>query len=464
MELDQIIAGSKEPEVTKAVFDEIKKYGDDNKKNYAELRKNFEELKKVVDANPNDAVAQQKLEKLTEDIVTRQQKLDETIQKSNTEVTKRIDDIEVAMKRPGAFSGGQNGSDKDIQEAKSFYCAVEAAKGNGARIDAADPDMKAYAEYKKHFERWARGRDEKFLSDVERKTMLVGSDPDGGYVVPTTMSNMIITRLFEMDPIRSLASVETISTGAIEWPVDYDEAYAGWEEETVATPSDSATANLGKKRIACYPLAARPKATQILIEDAAVNIEAWLARKAADRFGRVEGAAFVTGNGVGKPRGFLTYSDYTTAGTDEYGKIEQIHMGNAAVLTADGFISVKYSLIEQYLNRCTWLMNRSTVAAAMKLKDGAGDYIWKPGLTTDANSTILSLPVRMSTTMPAVAASALSVALADWKEAYMIVDRIGISVLRDPYSYKPFIEFYFRKRVGGDVVNFQAIKIGTIEA
>ena len=141
-------------------------------------------------------------------------------------------------------------------------------------------------------------------------------------------------------------------------------------------------------------------------------------------------------------------------------------MGHATALTADGFIDIKYSLKEQFLGMATaWLMNRSTVAAAMKLKDGTGNYIWKPSmLASDPGSSILGIPVRMSTTMPAVAAGALSVALADWKEAYTIVDRLGITIQRDPYTVKPLVEFYTRKRVGGDVTNFEAIKIGVISA
>jgi HK97 family phage major capsid protein len=139
-------------------------------------------------------------------------------------------------------------------------------------------------------------------------------------------------------------------------------------------------------------------------------------------------------------------------------------MGNASAITADGFSRIKYSLIEQFLTRGTWLMNRLTVAEVTRLKDGQGQYLWTPGLRDDATSTILGLPVRMATSMPVVGAGAYSVALADWKAAYMIVDRIGITLQRDPYTRKPFIEFYFRKRVGGDVINFQAIKLGVISA
>jgi HK97 family phage major capsid protein len=142
-------------------------------------------------------------------------------------------------------------------------------------------------------------------------------------------------------------------------------------------------------------------------------------------------------------------------------------MGHATALVADGFYDVKYSLIEQYLERGTWVMARGTLAAALLLKDGTGNYLWNPNYREDRedkHSTLLGLPVRMSTTMPAVAAGALSVALADWKEAYTIVDRLGITIQRDPFTVKPMVEFYTRKRVGGDITNFQSIKIGVVAA
>jgi HK97 family phage major capsid protein len=139
-------------------------------------------------------------------------------------------------------------------------------------------------------------------------------------------------------------------------------------------------------------------------------------------------------------------------------------MGAAAALTADGFINIKFHLKEAFLDRGTWLMNRTTVLAALLLKDGQGNYIWSPGILGqgDVRGNIVGLPIRMSTTMPAVSANALAVALADWKAAYLILDRLGITVQRDPYTVKPFVEFYTRKRVGGDVDNWEAIKIGVI--
>jgi HK97 family phage major capsid protein len=139
-------------------------------------------------------------------------------------------------------------------------------------------------------------------------------------------------------------------------------------------------------------------------------------------------------------------------------------MGHATALTADGLIDVKFSLVEDYLTRGTWLANRLTVADIMQLKDGNGQYLWRAGLEPSQPSVLLGLPIRMSTTMPVVAANALSIALAEWSEAYMIVDRLGISVQRDPYTAKPMVEFYTRKRVGGDVINYEAIIIGKVAA
>ncbi len=450
--------------IEQQVLEEIKVLGENIsgiKTQHDEMCVNYEVLKKEVELNSQDYIKKEKLDKLATDITTRQDALDKLFQErkaKDEEFKKRIGEIEVALQRPGTSS---KITDKDIeQKARLFFDSIESMRGSGAIYrNRKEANVEVYDAYCKPYEKYLRLGD-KFVDDAERKAMLVGSDPDGGYLVTPSMSNMIITRLWEIDPIRSLAASETISTDAIEWNVDYDEAGVAWESETVAA-SETTTPNIGKKRIMVYPLGARPKVTQQLLEDAAINIEQWLSNKVADRFARYEAAAFVSGTGIGRPRGFLTYDD----GSDgDLTAIEQVAMGAADALTADGFISVKYSLIEQFLNSGKWLMARTTVAAATKLKTGDGDYIWKPGIASDAQSTILGLPLRMSTSMPSVTAGALSVALADWREAYMIVDRLGITVLRDVYTAYPYVVLKFRKRVGGDVINTQAIKLGVISA
>lgn len=458
-----------DPGVVQAVQAEIKKLGDNTKANYDELRKSYEALKAVIDKSGDevDAVVKAQMVKLTEDITTRQTAMDEKasalITAEKAVLTERLDAIEVAFKRTPLSDPSRTEAAiaQAHAQAKQFLVhsmVVRDKTDKGAtfdRVNAMEVNVEEYEAYTKAFETFLR-KDERLASPDNLKALSVGVDPDGGYTVTPAVSSRIITKLFEGDALRQLASVETISTGAIEWLVDWDEAGWGWEGET-ETGAETSTPQLYKKRIPVHVMYAKPRATQTLLEDSGINIENWLADKVSNRFTRGEGAAFVTGNGVGKPRGFATYPDGTG-----WGQIEQVEMKDAAALTADGFIAVKYSLVEQYLTRGTWLMNRLTVADAMYLKDGTGAYIWKPGFAEDKLSTILGLPVRMSTTMPVVAAAAMPVALADWSEAYMIVDRLGITVQRDPYTVKPYVEFYTRKRVGGDVTNFQAIKMGII--
>ncbi len=465
------------PEVVAAVQAEIKAFGEGieaNKKNYIELNKSVKALQDEVNASDGkfDAIVKEKVTKLTEDITVRQEDVDTKFvasEKAEKDLNKRCDDIEVTLKRTP--KSGREVDDLIDLETKSVEFQLNALavrnKGKGINFtEKIEPNVEDFKAYHGAMKKFLRVYDPRnpiqihFTSD-ELKSLTLGIDPDGGYTVTPVMSNRIITRLYESDPIRQLAATESITTDAIEWSVDYDEAGWGWESETVAG-DETTTPQTFKKRIPVHVMYAKPRASQTLLEDSSINIERWLADHVARRFGRGEGAAFVSGDGVGKPRGFLTYADYATAGTDEWGKVEQQNMGNATALTADGFTEVMYRLIEGYLQRGTWLMNRLTVAAAMLLKDGQGNYIWKPGLAEDRHSTIKGMDVRMSTTMPQIAAGALSVVIADWAEAYMVVDRLGISIQRDPYTQKPMVEFYTRKRVGGDVINYQAIKIGVI--
>lgn len=455
---------SSEPEVVKDVLKEIRILGENHKANYDELRKNYEELKKAMEEKSNDPLLEEKIVKLSEAVTVRQEALDKANAEMQKKVTERIDLVETVLNRMPKGIAGEDTNDTQLKEAREFFITAASVKGGDAglsfkRAKDININIETFKNYVRCFQEYLRV-DEKTISPDNFKTLLEGSDPDGGYTVTPEMNARIVTDMKESDPIRQLATVENISSNAIEFMVDWGDAGAEWESETVVS-TDETTPQLRRKRISCHPLGTRPKASQTLIEDSGINIVAWLSGKVADRFGRSEAAAFITGNGVGKPRGFLTYTNGTA-----YGQIEQINTGAAAAVTADGFINIKYSLKEGYHTKSmAWLMNRLTVAKVMKLKDGSGEYIWKPSLTAlDPTSSILGIPVKMSTTMPQVIADTLSIVLADWKEAYMIVDRIGITVLRDPYSAKPLIEFYFRKRVGGDVVNYESIKIGKIAA
>jgi HK97 family phage major capsid protein len=253
--------------------------------------------------------------------------------------------------------------------------------------------------------------------------------------------------------------VQVIGTDALEGLFDLERAGAVWVGETGARTQTS-TPNLGKWRIPVHELSAMPAATQKILDDAAINLETWLADKVALEFALSENAAFVNGNGVDKPRGFLTYG----AGTTLPGTIQQLPTGVSAAFAAapnggDALIDALYSLKAPYRANATWFMNRATTKMVRKLKDSDGAYLWSPGIAAGQPATVLGYPVAAFEDMPDPATDSLSIAVGDMRAAYQIVDRMGLRVLRDPYTAKPFVLFYTTKRTGGDVVNFEALKL-----
>ncbi|WP_201750184.1 phage major capsid protein [Tautonia marina] len=340
----------------------------------------------------------------------------------------------------------------------------QAASGGG------DGDKEAKAQLTKLFNQFARSKKSQnqdfheYLESVdapaEVKALSVGSDPDGGYLVMPEFGGIIQTKVFESTPLRQLASVITINTDSYEYVLDNGEADGEWVGET-SSGSTETTPTLGKKSIVVHELAAKPKATQKMIDDGIVDIEAWLAGKVGDIFARKQATAFVSGNGVGKPRGILTY----TAGTDiAQEQVEQVVSGSASTVTYDGMVDLQNALKEPYQANAAWLYKRSTNAAILKIKDLEGRPIFN--MTYDKNAglrpTLLGQPAYFGNDMPAIASNALPLAYADFKRAYQIVDRIGIRVLRDPYTAKPFVMFYSTTRVGGAVINHEAIKLQKI--
>lgn len=310
------------------------------------------------------------------------------------------------------------------------------------------------SEYREAFCQYLRKGNDAALDAFQSKALSVDSDPDGGYLVTPTLSQTVIKTVYETSPLRQLAAVEVISSDALELLEDKDEAAAGWTSET-ASVSDTTTPQLGKKNIPVHELYAQPKATQKLVDDASIDIEQWLAGKVSEIFARKENTAFIGGSGVGQPRGILTYADGTA-----WGEIEQIASGTSATITADGLVNLYYALKEDHALRSTFLMNRASVQAVRLLKESTTDqYLWQPGLSAVAPDTLLGVPVMQAADVPTPAADSLSVILADFKAAYQVVDRTGIRILRDPFTDKPFVKFYTTKRVGGDVVNFEAVKI-----
>lgn len=336
---------------------------------------------------------------------------------------RRMDSIETAVARPGMSMEG---------------------------ISAQD-----VSEYKAAFRHYLRKGSEASLEALNTKALSVGTDADGGYLVPNQMAETIARIVNESSPMRSLASVETISSDSLDLIEDVNDMAASWADETTARDTDTSTAQIGRNTIDTFEMYAQPKATQKLIDDGAIDIEAWIAEKVADKFARLEATAFIGGNGTSAPKGILTYA----AGTS-FGQIQQVASGTSATVTADSLLQLYYALKDEYAKRATFLMHRTTVQAVRLLKEATtNQYLWQPGLAAGTPDTLLGVPVALSADMPTPAASSLSVAVGDFKRAYLIVDRVGIRTLRDPFTSKPFVKFYTTKRVGGKVINTEAIKL-----
>lgn len=407
------------------------------------------EVKKLGSA---DSLTEQKLAKI-DDVLSKAAERHDAI-------IGRMDGIEKKMGRPGF---GHNGGPDMGAEVKAFNVLAKAHAGIYQRAAPADLDADAVAAYKSGFGSFVRAGDRAFGAD-EIKAMSVGSDPDGGYLVPADMDGRIVAKVYETSPIRPIANVVTISTDALEGIYDNDEAgTGGWVSET-GTRSETTTPALGKWRIPVWEVYAEPRATQQLIDDAAVDVEAWLGNKVAEKLGRYESAAFVTGNGVSKPRGF---TDYTTAATGDgsrtWGTMEHVLSGASADFAASNPADKLFDLVgafkDAYLANARWVTRREVMTKVRKFKEATTNaYIWQPGLQAGQPQLLLGFPVTIAQDMPTLAADSLSMAFGDFREGYQIVDRVGIRVMRDPYTAKPYVKFYTTRRVGGAVLNFEAIK------
>lgn len=345
-------------------------------------------------------------------------------------LVEKMEQMKTAMNRSASEVVAPEGSEKKLSQFMSTYM-----KKGDARIA---PEMIKY-----------------YQEEMAKKGLSVGNDPEGGYLVRPEVSAQITTKIFESSPIRQLADIMVIGTDALEEPADFDEPDADWAGE-VASVSETDENKLSMLRIATHELRANPRASQKILEDAYVDIEMWHANKVAAKFARSEASAFVTGNGVTKPRGFAAYSHGTS-----YGQVEQVAAAASGAIAADDLINLQYTLLDAYQPGAVWLMHRTSAKVVRKLKDGMGQYLWSMEGTLNGGfqQQLLGKPLYWASDMAEVAADSLSVAYGDFKQGYLIVDRVGISVLRDPYSAKPHVEFYTRKRVGGAVRNYQAIKL-----
>jgi HK97 family phage major capsid protein len=351
--------------------------------------------------------------------------------------------------------------DKEEKAREQFHIQVKSLAKANSRSEPAEFSIEQYRAYKSAINAYFR-KGEKLMTSDETKAMQVGIDSDGGFFVHADMSGRIVTRVYDISPIRKIANVQAIGSDALEGIEDIDEADAGWVGE-IAPRTDTDTPQVGKYRIEAMEMYAQPKASQKLLDDSSVDIETWLGNKVADKFARVEGAAFVNGNGVAKPRGFTTYTTAATAdATRAWGQLEHVITGaNGAFHTtqADPLFDLIQAFKPHHLTRANWVTRRNVIGAIRKFKTTTTlEYIWQPGLQQGQPDRLLGYPIVNAEDMPTLATGSLSMALGDFTEGYQIVDRLGVRVLRDPYTSKPYVVFYTIKRTGGAVLNFEAIK------
>ncbi|CAN5255875.1 phage major capsid protein [soil metagenome] len=290
---------------------------------------------------------------------------------------------------------------------------------------------------------------------------LSSASNSAGYVVPPETERAIERRLMAGSPMREICTVRTVGSGVYRKPVSTAGVTAGWVAETAARP-ETDPATLALLEFPAADLYASPAATQSLLDDALINLDEWLAGEVEDAFAAQETQAFVNGDGTNKPKGFLSYPIVADAG-QAWGQIGYVASGAAGAFggtaAADKLIDLIYAPKAQFRPNGRFVMNRRTVSAIRKFKDADGAYIWSPATRPGETASLLGYPITEIETMPDIAANSTSIAFGDFQRGYLIVDRAGVRVLRDPYSAKPYVLFYTTKRVGGGVQNFDALKV-----
>ncbi len=361
--------------------------------------------------------------------------LEEKLARINQDVSglqSRIDKLQIASNRPYLGKGGL-----EVPEQKAHKTAF--------------------------YDRYVRKGYESGLGDLEQKALSIGVDAEGGYTVPEELDHSIESLLKDISPIRSIANVVQIGTANYRKLVNLSDTASGWASETGAR-LETDSPQFAEVVPPLGELYANPAASQAMLDDAFFNVEEWLAGELANEFGQKEGTAFVNGDGVNKPRGFLDYATSASEDTGRaFGTLQHVATGVDGAFSgadpADILVDLVYSLRPVYRAGASFVMNTNLVAEIRKFKDADGNYLWRPGFAENAPATLLGYPVIEAEDMPDRASGSSSVAFGNFNRGYIVTDRTGTRILRDPFSNKPFVHFYATKRVGGGVVNSEAIKL-----
>ncbi|MEM8773446.1 MAG: phage major capsid protein [Pseudomonadota bacterium] len=386
---------------------------------------------------------------------------------SNTETNSRTgEDVSPVAEVKTAVAGFMNdfkGFRADIQQRlqqQEDKMTMIERKSMGARRPVLSQAADVEAPHKKAFNAYLRSGDDDALRGLELEGKALNSSvaAEGGYLVDPQTAETIQSVLSSTASVRAIANVVQVEATSYDVLIDHTELGHGWATETDPT-SETATPTIDRISIPLHELSALPKASQRLLDDSAFDIEAWLAGRIADRFARAEAAAFVAGDGVDKPTGFLTYP--TVENTSwSWGNLGYVATGaDGAFDDADAIIELTYALGAQYRANGTFVMNSKTAGAVRKLKDADGRFLWSDGLAAGEPARLMGYPVLVAEDMPDIGSDSFSIAFGDFGVGYTVAERPDLRILRDPFSAKPHVLFYATKRVGGDVSDYAAIKL-----
>ncbi len=336
-------------------------------------------------------------------------------------------------------------------------------KGAEMRRPALEAHANARLPHSKAFAAYVRRGDEDELKGLalDTKGLNTAVAAEGGYLVDPRTAERVEHVLRSGSSLRAIARVVQVEAGAYDVLVDHNEIGAGWIDETAAVVETTGPL-IDRISIPLHELSASPKASQRLLDDAAFDVEGWLAERIADRFLRAESAAFVSGDGAGKPKGFLTKPMVANASWG-WGSIGYVVTGTSGAFDAnepaDAIVDLVYALGTEYRANGNFVMNSKTAGDVRKMKDAQGRFIWLEGLSAEQPARLMGYPVAIIEDMPDIGAGSLSIAFGDFGHGYTVAERPDLRILRDPYSAKPNVMFFATKRVGGDVTDYAAIKV-----
>ncbi|MEQ6204287.1 phage major capsid protein [Sulfitobacter sp. HNIBRBA2951] len=356
------------------------------------------------------------------------------------------------------FKGFQAEIETKLQQTEERMTMLDRKTLTAARTPLAGA-TDAGAPHQKAFNAYVRSGDDDGLRglELEGKAMSTAVNSDGGYLVDPQTSDIVKSVLNTTASIRAIASVVNVEATSYDVLVDHSDVGAGWATEAGGV-AESDTPQIDRITVQLHELSALPKASQRLLDDAAFDIEGWLAGRIADKFARAEASAFINGDGVDKPKGIL---DHATVDNDvwAWGNLGYVPTGAAGDVTADAIVDVVYALGAQYRANASFVMNSKTAGLVRKLKDMDGRFLWSDGLAAGEPARLMGYPVLIAEDMPDAGTDAMAMAFGDFNAGYTIAERPDLRILRDPFSAKPHVLFYATKRVGGDVSDFAAIKL-----